>query len=145
MLARAAEGLFDTLPPVVRAQLGAGRGVIERLRAQIAALRQREEQLEAALAQAGDPHATTASPGLANTPQTLLDRRIELTKDLERARRDAATRRASAVAALENIRLQLLRLRTGLGSSADLTADLQAAHEIERQINAIIEVNEISS
>jgi hypothetical protein len=75
----------------------------------------------------------------------LIARRIELTSELERARRDAATRRASAVAALENVRLQLLRLRTGLGSPANLTADLEAAREIERQINAVIEVNEVKS
>lgn len=145
MLARAAEQLFDALPSSARAQLPAGRGVIDRLRTQIAALREREEQLEATIAQAGDPRSTASSPALAGTSQALIERRVELTNDLEQARRGAAARRASAVAALENIRLQLLRLRMGLGSPADLTSDLEAAREVERHINAILEANEITS
>jgi serine/threonine-protein kinase len=144
LLARAAEDLFDALPPAARSQLSAGRGVVGRLRAQIATLRRREEQLEATLAQAGDPGATASSPGLAGIGQTLIERRVELTNELEHARRETAARRASAVAALQNIRLQLLRIRAGLGSPADLTADLDAAREIERQISAIIEVNAIT-
>jgi serine/threonine-protein kinase len=144
MLARAAEDLFDALPPAARSQLSAGRGVVERLRAQIATLREREAQLEATLAQAGDPGATASSPGLAGIGQTLIERRVELTNELEQARRETAARRASAVAALENIRLQLLRIHAGLGSPADLTADLDAAREIERQISAIIEANAIT-
>jgi hypothetical protein len=139
VLARAAEDLFDALPLIVGTDFASGRGVIERLRAQVAALRRREEQLEAALAQAGDPHASGSSPDLAATAQTLVERRIELTNQLDVARRDTARRRASAVAAMENIRLQLLLLRAGLGSRADLTADLDAAHEVERQINALID------
>jgi hypothetical protein len=144
LLARAADSLFDALPSSVRAQIGAGRDVIDRLCAQVGALRHREQQLEAALAEAGEPRATISSPDLASTPRTLVDRRGALTNEIEQARREAATRRASAVAALENIRLQLLRLRTGLGSPADLTADLEAAREIERQISAIVEANDIA-
>jgi hypothetical protein len=144
VLARAAEDLFEALPSAARARLGEGREVIERLRVQIAALRKREEQFESALAQAGEPRAAS-SPGLASAPQTLLARRLEVTNELEQARRDMAARRASAVAALENIRIQLLRLRTGLGSPADLTSDLEAGREIERQISAIIEVSDIIS
>jgi len=144
VLARAAEDLFDALPRAARSQLSAGRGVVERLRAQIATLRKREEQIEATLAQAGDPGATASSPRLAGIGQTLIERRMELTNELERAKRETAARRASAVAALENIRLQLLRIRAGLGSPADLTADLDAAREIERQISAIIEANAIT-
>ncbi|MEP6731444.1 MAG: serine/threonine-protein kinase [bacterium] len=145
ILARAAEEMLDALPSAARALLPGGHAVIDRLRAQIAALRRHEEQLEASLAQAGESHTMSASPDLSNTTRTLIERRVELTNDLEQARRAAADRRASAVAALENIRLQLLRLRTGLGSPADLTADLDAAMEIERQISAAIEVNRIVS
>jgi eukaryotic-like serine/threonine-protein kinase len=144
VIARAADDLLDALPSSAREQLGAGRDVIERLRTHIATLRRREEQLEAALAQAGEPFTATSAPDAAGLRPTLIARRIELTSELEHARRDAATRRASAVAALENIRLQLLRLRTGLGSPANLTADLEAAREIERQIVAAIEVSEMT-
>jgi len=109
----------------------------------IAKLREREERLAAAIAQAGELHAT-AVPAVSGAEQGLVDRRAELTNDLEQARREAASRRASAIAALENIRLQLLRLRSGLASPADLTTDLEAARDVERQISAMIEVNEIA-
>ena len=143
LLARAADDLFDALPPNVRTQLGPGIEIVEQLREHIAALRQREEQLGAALAQAGQLRATSA-PGIpGSATQSLIDRGAELVNDLERARQHAASRRAAAIAALENIRLQLLRLRTGLATPADLTADLDAARDLERQISAIVEVNEI--
>jgi hypothetical protein len=95
--------------------------------------------LASALAEAGEQSAMTPVAGAA--AQALADRRLALTTDLEQARRDVAGRRASAIAALENIRLQLLRLRTGLGSPSDLTADLETARDIERQISALIEVS----
>jgi serine/threonine-protein kinase len=143
LLARSADELFASLPPEVREQLEPSRDVVERLGAHIAKLREREERLAAAIAQAGELHAT-ALVGVSGAEQRLVDRRAELTNDLEQARREAASRRASAIAALENIRLQLLRLRTGVASPADLTTDLDAARDVERQISAMIEVNEIA-
>ncbi len=143
LLARSADDLFDALPPDVRVQLEPSRKVIARLREQIATLREREEQLAAVLAQAGEPGEPPTGGGSA-FERSLLDRRAELANDLARARRHAASRRASAIAALENIRLQLLRLGAGLASAADLTADLEAARHLERQISAIFEVNEIA-
>ena len=145
LLARSAEDLLDALPAPVRAQLEGRRNVIERLRSQIATLREREERLTAAIAQAGESPAATTASGTSGASPALIERRAELTNDLEQSRRDAAARRASAVAALENIRLQFLRLRAGLGSPTDLTADLEAAGEIERQIDAMIEVHEITA
>lgn len=50
------------------------------------------------------------------------------------------SRLATAVAALENLRLGLLRLRAGAGSIDDLTADLEAAEGIVRRIDAELEV-----
>ncbi|HTJ24278.1 MAG TPA: protein kinase [Gemmatimonadaceae bacterium] len=144
LLARAADDLFDSLPSSVRAQLGPGIEIVERLRDHITALREREEQLAGALAQAGELRATAAPGTAGSAAQSLIDRGAELVNDLERARDDVAGRRAAAVAALENIRLQLLRLRTGLASPADLTADLDAARDLERHISAIVEVNDIS-
>ena len=143
LLARSADELIASLPPEVRDKLEPSRDVVERLGVHIAKLREREERLAAAIAQAGELHAT-ALVGVSGAEQGLVDRRAELTNDLEQARREAASRRASAIAALENIRLQLLRLRTGLASPADLTTDLEAARDVERQISAMIEVNEIA-
>jgi serine/threonine-protein kinase len=138
-LLRASEELFDTLPRGVQAQLGDARNLIGRLRTQIAALRAREEEFAAAIAQAGESHASSGGATVA-AGQALVDRRADLASTLESARREAASQRVLAVAALENIHLQLLRLRTGLATPAELTADLEAAQVVERQINPMIDV-----
>jgi len=39
---------------------------------------------------------------------------------------------------MESIRLNLLRLRAGIGTPGDLSADLEAAREIERSIDALL-------
>jgi hypothetical protein len=62
----------------------------------------------------------------------------------QRASRDAGATRsrerlALVVAALENIRLDLLRLKAGTTTAEALTADLEAAEEVSRQVNADIE------
>jgi serine/threonine-protein kinase len=143
LLARAAEDLLDAMPTGVRAQLGEGRETIARLRAHIEALRKREEHLALAIAEAGAPRATLSAAGVSGANQTLIDRRVELMNDLELAKGGVAARRSSALAALENIRLQLLRLRSGIGLPKDLTADLEAAREIERQISAILQTSQV--
>ena len=145
VLAERAVDLLHALPPAAREQLDGARDVIERLRSRIEALREREEELGTALSQAGDPPAAARSHEVAGAGRTLGERRIELTRGLEQARREVAERRATAVAALENIRLQLLRLRAGVAAPSDLTADLDAARSIERQISAMIEVNAVVS
>ena len=127
LLARAAEDLIASLPPGAKALLGPGRDVVERLQAQITKLRAREEQYASVLAEAGDRRTGAGGVPGGIAEQALVARRTALTDELERARRDAAERRAAAVAALENIRLQLLRVRSGLGVPSDLTADLDAA------------------
>ena len=143
LLAKAADDLIAALPATDQAQLEAGREVIESLRAHIARLRAREEQLGAALAEVG-PLALARAPAMAGANVALVARRDSLANELEQAQRDVAARRASAVVALENIRLQLIRLRAGVGSLSDLTADLNAARDIERQISAMVEVNAIA-
>ena len=56
------------------------------------------------------------------------------------AQRDlAAKRMAAAVAALENVRLDLLRLKAGVGTVDELSADLSAARDIQQDIERAIE------
>jgi chromosome segregation ATPase len=144
VLAERAVALLRNLPPAARERLDDAGDVIERLQSRIRRLREREDELDTALSQAGDPRAAL-SRDVAGAGRTLVERRIELTKELEQARREVAGRRASASAALENIRLQLLRLHAGVGAPSDLTADLETARAIERQISAAIEVNTVVS
>ncbi len=63
----------------------------------------------------------------------------ELRADLT-AQRDATARRmAASVAALENVRLDLLRLKAGVGTVDELSADLAAARDLQREIDVQIE------
>lgn len=65
------------------------------------------------------------------------------------ARRAARERLATVVAALESIRLDLLRLHAGVGSPDDLTADLERAREIgstvDRELDAQRDVERLLS
>lgn len=74
-------------------------------------------------------------------PQVI--RRLERDAESLRRRGDQGERLASAVAALENLRLGMLRLRAGTGTVSDLTADLSRAREIGDRIDAELEVKEI--
>ena len=145
VLAERAVDLLRTLPPAARERLDDARDVIERLRSRIETLREREDELDTALARAGELRAAAPSRDVTGTGRTLVERRIELTNELEQARREVAGRHASALAALENIRVQLLRLHAGIGSPSDLTADLEAARAVERQISGMIEANAVVS
>jgi predicted Ser/Thr protein kinase len=137
LIAKAADDLLAALPPKVQAELGEGRRVIQRLEAHVARLREREAQLGSAIAQAGHGGPVLQSTADGAAAQALLVRRQSLTDELEQARREVAARRASGVAALENVRLQLLRLRVGLASTADLSAELTAAERLEQEISAM--------
>ncbi len=71
---------------------------------------------------------------LSDVPQVV----EKLERDAEALRRRGITgeQLSTTVAALENVRLGLLRLRAGVGSIADLTSDLQRAQEIGERIDA---------
>ena len=77
----------------------------------------------------------------AEVPKVI--QRLEHDAELLRRRGDQGKRLESAVAALENLRLGMLRLRAGTGTVSDLTADLSRAREIGDRIDAELEVREI--
>ncbi len=77
----------------------------------------------------------------SEVPQVI--RRLERDAESLRRRGDQGERLASAVAALENLRLGMLRLRAGTGTVSDLTADLSRARELGDRIDAELEVKEI--
>jgi len=53
-----------------------------------------------------------------------------------RQRGDAAEQLGTAVAALENVRLGLMRVQAGMATMDDLTLDLERAQEIGEKIDA---------
>ena len=61
--------------------------------------------------------------------------RLEIHAERLRAEGDTGDQLTNTVAALEKVRLALLRLRAGEGSVEDLTLHLQRAKEIGKQID----------
>lgn len=59
--------------------------------------------------------------------------------ELHAARERARDRLESAVAALENMRLDLLRLQAGIGTPDQLTEDLEKAQEVSAAVDAELE------
>jgi predicted Ser/Thr protein kinase len=112
LVANAANDLFKRLPPDMRQRFAEVPRVVARLEADAALLRQRDAAL------AGVAPAKRDEPQLAVVRERL----------------------ATAVAALENIRLDLLRLDAGAGSAEALTADLAQARAIGDAVDAEIRV-----
>jgi eukaryotic-like serine/threonine-protein kinase len=131
-LAFAAEDLYDELPSAIRAALPGLPEVLKRLEQQASNVRARIEELEQSLAQAQQGAAPGAAPAHRN----------KLVSDLTAARDLARIRLSESVAALETIRLDLLRLRAGAGSVDRITADLAAAGEIGETVDRLLAAGE---
>ena len=127
-IAFAADDLYASLPKPMRAALPELPAVLARLEQQARAVRARIEQLEESLADA----EASASPGAA------AGHRASLTADLIAARNAARARLGETVAALETIRLDLLRLRAGVGTVDRITADLTAAGDIGAAVDRLL-------
>ena len=125
-LGMAAEQLYETLPKETRRQLQDLPDVVHRLERDAQQMRRRLGELHDAL---GD------GPALRGDGS----RHDRIITDLT-AERDAVQQRLKdAVAALETIRLNLLRLHAGTGSVQSLTTDLGLAREIVRDIGAHVD------
>ncbi len=143
----AAEQLFESLPKETRQELGDLPDVIHRLEADAQRLRKRYDALADAVARA----TGSEGHGAAEGPQTSVDRMAAAEDEAlvaVRAERDAVRARMQrTVAALESIRLNLLRLHAGSGTVDSVTTDLglafEAAKEVEGLLDAHHEVDEL--
>ncbi len=126
LLGKAADELFDALPREVRGRLGDLPGVIRALEGAARTLRERRDQLERTIADAGRPGGDPA-------------RHDAVIGELAAARDAAAERLRTAVTALENLRLDLLRLKAGVGQTSDLAAALDAARAVSADLGRVIE------
>jgi hypothetical protein len=124
LLGDAVAALFEALPSHVRERFHDVPGAVSRLESDARRLRDRESLLDRAIQQAG------SSLGLASSRQKATVAELTQARELTRARLTAA------VAALESIRLDLLRLQAGVGSVDDLTEDLEKAREINAAVDA---------
>jgi serine/threonine-protein kinase len=129
-LGMAAEQLYDTLPKVTRQQLRELPDVVHRLEQDAQRMRARLEELQEALADVGK----------RGTPEPSIGARHDrIVADLTAERDLVQQRLKDAVAALETIRLNLLRLHAGTGSVQSLTTDLGLAREVAQSISRQIE------
>jgi serine/threonine-protein kinase len=133
-LGMAAERLFEDLPKETRQQLKDLPDVVRRLESDAQRMRPRLEELNAALEGAGERGRLSGE-----IAGDIKARRDRLVGDLQ-AERDLVQRRLKdAVAALETIRLNLLRLHAGTGSVHSLTTDLNLAREAVKEVDLLLE------
>jgi hypothetical protein len=117
-IAMSAEALHARLPKDIRSSLGDVPAVLRGLEAQARKARARIEELDNSVGE-----ALRGKGGVASAQQA------ELAAELRAARGEAEERLSELVAALETLRLDLLRLSAGAGSVDGITADLAAARE----------------
>ncbi|MBI1723194.1 MAG: serine/threonine protein kinase [Gemmatimonadetes bacterium] len=141
----AAGALFESLPKEQRKELKELPALIERLERDAVLMRRTVDELGGAIAGLGEEAGAAGSQalrdaaamdaGAAETVTALADSRGRLRADLVTKRAEAAQRLAAAVAALESIRLNLLRLKAGTGTVGELTADLASAREASQRLS----------
>lgn len=119
-LGMAAEQLFESLPKETREELRELPAVLRRLQSDAQALRKRYDEMQEALADIGDAAASAAYT------------------DLRTLRDSTHTKLGETVAALETIRLDLLRLHAGSVTVAGLTTHLGLAVEVSKEVGRLI-------
>jgi hypothetical protein len=128
-IAMSAEAMFATFPKELRESLGDVPKVLHDLEAHARAIRSRIEDLDASLAEA------QRGP----TRAVATNRQDALVADLTAVREHAQARLEQIVTALENLRLDLLRLRAGGGSVEGITLDLATAREFGQEADRLLE------
>ncbi|MEO7086478.1 MAG: serine/threonine-protein kinase [Gemmatimonadaceae bacterium] len=119
-ISMSAEALFAKFPKEMRESLGDVPTALHALEAHARAARAHIEELDATIDQA------LHGPGQGASAE----RQEALVADLRAARASAEERLAQVVSAMENVRLNLLRLQAGVGSVESVTQDLDAARAI---------------
>ena len=120
-LSLAAGQLFDSLPKATRQALKDLPAVVEKLERDARRMRERLNLLNDALG--------PETPGAG-------DRTME---ELHEVRDQVRARLTDAVAALESIRLNLLKLHAGTGSVESVTTDLGSAREVAAEVDRLLE------
>ena len=136
VLGMAAERLFDELPKETREELHELPDVLRRLEHDAGRMRARLEELNDALQ--GAEERGRLSGQIAGDIKARRDRVVT---DLEGERELVQRRLKDAVAALETIRLNLLKLHAGAGSVQSLTTDLTLAREAALEVELLLEAH----
>jgi serine/threonine-protein kinase len=129
----AAASLYAALPKELRKELASLPEVVAQLELPARELRSRRQRMEDLALAAAKP--LRPASGATDVEQV----RRDTVEELEAARGRVERQLASTIAALETIRLDLLRLHAGRGSTADLTAALNAAMGIADEVSITLE------
>jgi len=125
----AADRLFAELPGETRKAFKGLPETVRDLEEDAQALRRQIREMEAVLAEIGDDDP--AAPHAEERERVRI--RVEATRD------QARTKLRDAVAALEKIRLGLLRMQAGSGQVENLTLELEAARDLSRDMEHLLE------
>ncbi|HMA40204.1 MAG TPA: serine/threonine-protein kinase [Gemmatimonadales bacterium] len=142
----AAAALYGALPAEARRALPDLPVIVQRLEQDAQRIRRRCDELGEALAAVESGPAPSGDGGGRAWP-AIAERRAALANSLRLAQATSRQRLGDAVAALEVIRLDLLRLRAGGATFDGITADLSAARELslatDRLLDAAGEVEQL--
>jgi len=127
-IAMSAEAIYEGFSKDVRHSIGDVPGVVRALEAQARAARARIAELDATLVEARRESKVDAVSA----------RRDSLVTDLESERERAESRLSQVVTALENLRLDLLRLQAGAGSAEGITRDIVAATALGEEADRLL-------
>ena len=130
----AAAALYAALPSDARRALPDLPIIVLRLQQDAQRIRRRCDELGEALAA-----VEAGAVGTAGGREAVAERRAALVATLHTAQTASQRRLGDAVAALEVIRLDLLRLRVGAGTFDGITADLSAARELSQATDRLLE------
>ncbi|MGH7677503.1 MAG: serine/threonine-protein kinase [Gemmatimonadaceae bacterium] len=139
-LGRAADALFEALPSDVRRELRDLPKTVRTLEADAHKLREQIELIERELASFDNEAGAGASRSLAasgNQSRSVADERARVGSELSATRDLARSRLAATVAALETIRLGLLRLQLGSAPVESVTAAIEAAQRIADDVGRL--------
>jgi serine/threonine-protein kinase len=137
-----ADRLFEALPRPMRKQLADLPEVVRKLEVDAQKMRNRIEELNEVLTRVRIDHPRSRSLDESPHPDLgdeMAERQRELEEELLAARDKTQGRLADAVAALETIRLGLLRMQAGAGSVESMTGDLAVAREVAGEVDALMQ------
>jgi serine/threonine-protein kinase len=135
----AAEQLYESLPKETRHELKDLPDVLRRLEGDAQRLRKRYDELGDALGGGGGGGGGERGDGERTSTERIASRRDDALAAVREERDAIHAKLASTVAALETIRLNLLRLHAGSGSVESLTTDLGLAYEVAKEVDLLLE------
>jgi serine/threonine-protein kinase len=133
----AVSSLFQSLPKATRDEMADLPDVLESLETDARRLRSQVDEFDQLLALAGDVEGDQSLV----REDSLAGQRYRAAARIRSARDEAQKRFSDTVAALENLRVDLLRMRAGTVNLESVTTNLGAARDLGGQIDRLLEAH----